>query len=164
MTNKQLADTLQTNPDRFVVADSAEPKSNDEIKSYGVKIIGAEKGKDSVNNGIQIVQGQRMFVTKRSVNVIKEYRNYLWETDKNDQILNVPEHAFSHSMDAIRYAITSFIKKPNKLGTTFYPQSSQPVGTVVGLPPELQGQTRETRDFLQEPVIHKQAFVHYPRI
>lgn len=112
LSNKQLWDVLSNQPSALCIADSAEPKSIDEIKSYGANIVGAEKGKDSVNNGIQLVQDQRISVTKRSVNIIKEYRNYLWETDKDGKILNVPEHAFSHSMDAGRYAMASIIKQP----------------------------------------------------
>jgi len=114
LSNKQIADIILNQETKaLVVADSAEPKSIDEIKSYGVNIVAAEKGKDSVNNGIQLVQDQRISVTKRSVNIIKEYRNYLWETDKDGKILNVPEHTWSHSMDAGRYAMASIIKKPN---------------------------------------------------
>lgn len=110
--NKQIADIILNQEDNVLtVADSAEPKSIDEIKSYGVNIIGAEKGKDSVCNGIQLVQEQRISVTKRSINIIREYRNYLWETDKNGNILNVPEKGFGHSMDGIRYGVTS-VKKP----------------------------------------------------
>lgn len=112
LSNKQIADIiLNKNTNKsLTVADSAEPKSIDEIASYGVTIIGGEKGKDSVAHGIQIVQRQRISVTKRSVNIIKEYRNYLWQTDRNGKILNVPEHQFSHSMDAIRYGVTNIIK------------------------------------------------------
>ena len=113
LSNKQIADILNNQPPKLVIADSAEPKSIDEIKSYGINILPTEKGKDSVNNGIQLVQDQRISVTKRSINIIKEYRNYLWETDKEGKILNEPEHIFSHSMDAIRYALSSIIKKPN---------------------------------------------------
>ena len=113
LSNKQIADILNNQPPKLVIADSAEPKSIDEIKSYGINILPAEKGKDSVNNGIQIVQDQRISITKRSINIIKEYRNYLWETDKEGKILNTPEHTFSHSMDAIRYGLSSIIKKPN---------------------------------------------------
>ena len=113
LSNKQLADILNNQQPKLVIADSAEPKSIDEIKAYGINIIGAEKGKDSVNNGIQIVQDQRISISKRSINIIKEYRNYLWETDKEGKILNEPEHTFSHSMDAGRYAMSSIIKKPN---------------------------------------------------
>lgn len=112
LSNKQLADILLNQPQALVIADSAEPKSIDEIKIHGVNILPAEKGPDSVRNGIQLVQDQRISVTKRSVNVIKEYRNYLWETDRDGKILNEPEHTFSHSMDAIRYAISSIVKKP----------------------------------------------------
>lgn len=107
LSNKQIADIIlnQTNPQTLVIPDSAEPKSNDELISYGVNLIPANKGQGSVSHGIQVVQSQRISVTKRSVNVIREYRNYLWETDKDGKILNVPEHPYSHSMDAIRYAM-----------------------------------------------------------
>jgi len=109
LSNKQIADILlnQEMPQTMVVADSAEPKSNDELVSYGVNVLPANKGQGSVLQGIQYVQHQRISVTKRSVNIIREYRNYLWETDKNGKILNEPEHTFSHSMDAIRYAMES---------------------------------------------------------
>ena len=108
LSNKQIADIINNKELSIVIADSAEPKSIDEIKSYGVNIQPCIKGKDSVNQGIQFVQDQRISVTKRSYNIIKEYRNYLWETDKDGKILNKPEHTFSHSMDAIRYGLDSF--------------------------------------------------------
>lgn len=111
LSNKQIADTLLNYPLCLTVADSAEPKSIAEISSFGINIIPAEKGKDSVANGIQIVQDERISMTKNSSNIIKEYRNYLWRTDKDGKILNVPEQGFDHTMDAIRYGITS-IKRP----------------------------------------------------
>lgn len=119
LSNKQLADTILNESQALVIADSAEPKSIDEIRSYNVNILPAEKGKDSVNSGIQLVQDQRISITKRSTNLIKEYRNYLWETDKDGKIINEPEHTFSHSMDALRYAIVSLIKPP-KVGFTIH--------------------------------------------
>lgn len=111
MSNKQLSDVIRNLENTLSVADSAEPKSIDEIKSYGVNIIPAQKGPGSVSHGIQFVQHQRISVTKRSINIIREYRNFLWKTDKNGKILNVPEHAFSHSMDAIRYGFSSYKEK-----------------------------------------------------
>ena len=123
LKNKQIADILLNQPQALVIADSAEPKSIDEIKGYGVTILPAEKGKDSVSNGIQLVQDQRISVTKRSVNVIKEYRNYLWETDRDGKILNIPEGIWNHSMDAGRYAMSSIIKQPS----TIIPPASSPV-------------------------------------
>lgn len=113
MSNKQIADLILNlpNPQTLVIADSAEPKSIDEIKSYGVNIIGATKGQGSVMQGIQFVQDQRISLTKRSINTIKCYRNYLFKTDKDGKILNEPEHTFSDPMDAIRYGFSNY--RPN---------------------------------------------------
>lgn len=105
LSNKQIAEILTNQPKALVIPDSAEPKSNDELIAYGINVLPAQKGKGSVNHGIQVVQDQRISVTKRSVNIIKEYRNYLWETDKDGKILNVPEGGWDHAMDAGRYAM-----------------------------------------------------------
>lgn len=109
MSNKAIADFLlnQPNPSTLVIGDSAEPKSNDELSGYGVTILPAQKGPGSITQGIQLVQSQPIYITKRSVNLIKEYRNYLWKTDKDGRILNVPEDFNNHHMDGVRYAIQS---------------------------------------------------------
>lgn len=107
LNNSQIADIIKSQPHALVVADSAEPKSIAEISLHGVSIVPTDKGKDSVNNGIQQVQAQRISVTKRSLNIIREYRNYLWMTDRDGKIINEPGAGFDHSMDAIRYAITN---------------------------------------------------------
>lgn len=105
-SNKRIADVLNNLESKaMVVADSAEPKSIDEILMYGVNITPANKGKDSVNHGIQLIQDQRISVTKRSINLIKEYRNYLWKIDKDGRILDVPEGGLDHLLDAGRYAM-----------------------------------------------------------
>jgi phage terminase large subunit len=87
----------------IVYADSAEPKSIDEIRRYGIDIRGAKKGKDSINYGISIMQDQNYLVTKHSTNVIKELRYYSWEKDKNGAKINKPIDNFNHAIDAIRY-------------------------------------------------------------
>lgn len=110
LSNKQIADILANIDHALVIADSAEPKSIDELKSYGINILPCEKGRDSVRNGIALVQDQKISVTKRSTNIIKEYRNYLWATDKQGAILNVPESGFDHTLDAARYAVASIVK------------------------------------------------------
>jgi len=111
LSNRTIADILLNEPERaLVVADSAEPKSIDEIASYGVNIIGAHKGKGSVYQGIQYVQAQKIYVTARSIKTIKAYRNYLWMKDKDDKIINEPDdtiHEWSNPMDAIRYGLES---------------------------------------------------------
>lgn len=105
LTNKQIADILLNLPQTLVMADSAEPKSIDEIKGYGISILPAQKGQGSVHQGISYVQSQQISVTKRSLNIIHEYRNYMWKTDKDGKILDVPEKGFDHSMDAVRYGM-----------------------------------------------------------
>lgn len=107
LSNRQIADIILNQPKALVIPDSAEPKSNDELVSYGVNLLPANKGQGSVLQGIQYVQHQRCSMTKRSVNIIKEYRNFLWKTDKNGKILNEPEHEFKHAMDAISYGLES---------------------------------------------------------
>ena len=115
MSNKQLADTLRAleHPSTLVIADSSEPKSIDEIKNYGVPVIGAVKGQGSVNQGIQLVQGLPVSITRRSQRTIEEYRKYLWKTDKEDNILNTPIDLWNHSMDAGRYAMQSLYPHAN---------------------------------------------------
>lgn len=108
MSNKQIADTLLSQEQStLVIADSAEPKSIDEIGTYRINIQAATKGPGSVNQGVQFVQDQQISMTSRSLNIIKEYRNYLWDTDKDGKIINIPEGGFDHCMDAIRYALSS---------------------------------------------------------
>lgn len=109
LSNKQIADILLNRDRALVIADSAEPKSIDEISSYGVPIAPSLKGPGSILKGIQYVQDQKVFITKRSVNTLKEYRNYLWMTDKEGKIINEPDVGFDHHMDAIRYAINSLV-------------------------------------------------------
>ena len=115
ISNQNLADTLKNEPKAIIVADSAEPKSIDEIKGYMLSIIPAQKGRDSVCFGIEVVQQERISITKRSINVIKEYRNYLWQVDRDGHVLNVPEEPFHYSMDAVRYGIASLAPAINRM-------------------------------------------------
>lgn len=107
LSNKQIADHLNNLPDILTIADSAEPKSIDELITYGIQAMGATKGQGSITQGIQYVQEKRVSMTKRSTNIIKEYRNYLWKVDKDGHQVGTPEDMFNHSMDAIRYAFDS---------------------------------------------------------
>lgn len=107
MSNRQIADYVlnSASPNALIIADSAEPKSIAEMQEHGLNIIGAAKGQGSVNQGIQWVQDQRMSVTKASTNVIKAYRNYMWQTDRDGKIIDKPDHRLSDAMDAVRYAM-----------------------------------------------------------
>jgi len=107
LSNKDIADIYLNLDTSLVVADSAEPKSIDEIKSYGVNMIGSQKGQGSVLQGIQYVQEQKIFVTKRSTNIKAEQRGYLWLTNKDGKIINEPQPFKNHLMDASRYGMES---------------------------------------------------------
>lgn len=131
LSNKQIADLLNNQPKALVIADSAEPKSIDEIMSYGVNIQPTLKGKDSVLHGIQYVQDQRVSMTKRSLNLIKEYRNYLWQTDKDGKIINEPDVIFNHAMDALRYALESF--KPSTESYSHPISNYKPIDSILGI-------------------------------
>lgn len=112
LSNKQIADILNNQPKALVMADSAEPKSIDEIKLYGVNVLGTVKGKDSVNQGIQYVQDQQISITKHSTYTIDENRRYMWLSDKDGEVTNVPMETWNHAMDAIRYGFESL--RPRK--------------------------------------------------
>jgi phage terminase large subunit len=144
LSNKQIADTLEAHDKALVIADSAEPKSIAEIASFGINIVGCEKGRDSVRNGIQIVQDQRISVTKRSTNIINEYRNYLWETDANGKVLNIPEQGFDHSLDAIRYAIVSM----PKVYSTLTPQEKEDLIFRQAMMRKTQGREKKRKGLL----------------
>jgi len=94
----------------ITIGDSSEPKSIEEIKDFGVKIIGAVKGPDSIDFGIQLMQGVHLYVTARSVNLIKELRNYAWRVDKKTgKSMNVPIDDWNHALDAARYGISDVL-------------------------------------------------------
>lgn len=132
-SNRTIADVILNQVEQVLtIADSSEPKSIDEIAEYGVQIVGAQKGAGSVYQGIQYVQGQKVFVTKRSLKTIKAQRNYVFFTDpKTGKITNDPDdavHEWSNPMDACRYALDSFrirkkFKQNNNVGGVkgYYP-------------------------------------------
>ena len=115
LSNTEISDIFKNQEDNaLVIADCAEPKSIAEIKAYKINIVGCVKGADSVRNGIQFIQDLKISVTNSSLNIIKEYRNFLWMTDKNGKILNIPEEGWDHSMDAIRYGFSIKKKESNR--------------------------------------------------
>lgn len=96
-----------------IFADAAEPKSIDELYSYGWNIKAAPKGQDSILAGIQRVNQYKLHVTERSINIIKELKNYKYIEDKNGILTAKPIDSFNHAMDAIRYAVMSKLTVDN---------------------------------------------------
>jgi phage terminase large subunit len=113
LSNKAIADILKPYGG-LVVCDSAEPKSIADLRSYGINATPCVKGKDSIINGIQKIQAlDRIHITKRSTNLIKEFRGYVWKTDRNGVALNEPIDFLNHGVDAIRYILSHVIVSPN---------------------------------------------------
>lgn len=111
LSNKKIADTVKNmgyGKER-ITADSAEPKSIDELKSLGLRVKGAAKGKDSIKNGIQWIQDLEIIIHPSCVNFITEISNYTWDQDRFGNKLNVPIDDFNHLMDAMRYALEKYI-------------------------------------------------------
>ena len=98
-----------------IYADSAEPKTIDELRRYGFNIKGASKGKDSISFGIDILQQNDFKVTETSTNLIKELRSYTWDKDRQGATLNKPIDAFNHAIDAMRYFAMMTFKKQTKV-------------------------------------------------
>lgn len=97
-----------------ITADCAEPKSIDELYDFGLYgIKRSRKGKDSINNGIQFIQDFKIIIHPVCVNFLTEISNYQWDKDKFDKPINKPIDDFNHLMDAMRYALESYIKGDN---------------------------------------------------
>lgn len=98
-----------------VIADSAEPKSIEELKRLGLKIEPAMKGPDSIKNSIDILKRYTINVTRGSVNLRKELDNYKWKVDKaTGKPTNEPIDAFNHALDALRYVALNRLNHGNK--------------------------------------------------
>lgn len=115
LTNRDIDEKLRFNAvDRKeIFADSAEPKSIEELYRMGWNIKPSTKGQGSVNIGIDMMKRYKLYVTKDSVNMIKEFRNYKWQQDKNGNILNIPVDMFNHTIDAVRYGLYDKLARPN---------------------------------------------------
>lgn len=116
MTNPDIARKVkEENLQRLnIVADSAEQKSIVELQHSGLSVEPADKGPDSIKNGIDILNRYQINVTKRSLNLIRELRNYKWKTDVDGKPMNVPIDKFNHAIDAVRYVALNKLSAKNR--------------------------------------------------
>jgi phage terminase large subunit len=104
LLNSELSNIMkQSGVKGEIFADSAEPKSIQELKRYGHQVKPVEKGKDSVNYGIQILQQKRMLVTRRSTNILDEFSKYMWKKNRDGGYEKTPVDYANHACDALRY-------------------------------------------------------------
>jgi phage terminase large subunit len=115
MLNTEISNLLKSyDVDNIIYADSAEPKSIAELNSYGHTVLPCMKGRDSIVYGINLINQNEIYVTTRSVNMIKELQNYIWLKTKDGETLNKPIDAYNHCIDAMRYAITAQLDNPHR--------------------------------------------------
>lgn len=111
LSNKKIADLVTSMGYRKerITADSAEPKSIDELNTLGLRVSAAKKGKDSILNGVQWIQDLEIIIHPRCGNFLTEISNYTWDEDKFGNKLNKPIDDFNHLMDAMRYGLEQYI-------------------------------------------------------
>lgn len=114
MLNEDIVAVLKEEGARApIYADSAEPKTNADISRYGFNVTGSYKATKKAEQ-LQLIKGYKLKVTKRSLNVIRELRGYVWQKDKNGDLLNEPIGVQDHSMDAFRYGVFPYLENQAK--------------------------------------------------
>lgn len=112
LTNDDIADKMKSLGIKGqIVADSAEPKSIEEIKRKGFNIIPSVKGPDSIRSGVNILNQKQVFLTEDSTNGIYESQNYVYKLDRNKLPTNEPEDINNHFCDGLRYIATDQLSK-----------------------------------------------------
>lgn len=116
---RELREEEARGEDGFVYSESADPRLVDEIAVGGIVIYPVQKGAGSIVAGISKMQDMEVFVTKRSLNLQNELRNYVWAKDKDGRYINRPEDHDNHAVDAARYfvlgALMGKVMKPQNV-------------------------------------------------
>jgi len=106
MTNQDIAERIkELELQGEIVADSAEPKSIEELSRGGVLVRGANKGPDSIRAGIDLLRRYKINIHPSSENLIKEFKNYKYKQDKDGNYSNDPVDRFNHGVDSLRYFV-----------------------------------------------------------
>ena len=123
LTNSDIVNRLQSfnvKSNECIVADSAEPKSIQDLTNAGYYVEGAMKGKDSITNSIDRLQQYQIYVTASSLNLIKELRNYAWAKQKDGSQVNAPIDSYNHAIDALRYVALNKLSQFEGNGEYFF--------------------------------------------
>lgn len=117
LTNPDIAQVLKTNgidSSMQIIADSAEPKSIQELRNFGFNVEPSQKGADSIKIGIDILQRYKLNITRRSKNIRKELLAYKWKQNNDGQPVNEPVDHFNHALDPIRYIALNKLAQTRK--------------------------------------------------
>jgi phage terminase large subunit len=118
LTNSDIAKKLThfgINRQMRIIADSAEPKSIEDLRRFGFTVEGAKKGKDSIINSIDTLKQHTLNITKTSVNTLKEFRAYKWSVDSSGKSINTPVDFNNHCIDAIRYVALNCFNRSSEI-------------------------------------------------
>ena len=130
LTNADIARKLgefDISKNTEIVADSAEPKSIEELKRSGWHVKGAKKGADSIKHSIDLLKRYKINITRHSVNLRKELDRYKWREDKTGRAINEPVDTFNHLIDPLRYvALNKLNTNRSKNVRTLLPQAGRP--------------------------------------
>lgn len=116
MLTAEIISELKQQRQTKVISESADPRLVQEIYRAGINIHPVVKFQGSVEAGLAKMQEYRIVITKRSANIIKEFRNYTYSQDKEGKWLNTPIDVWNHAIDAIRYVVMNEV-----LGGTKHP-------------------------------------------
>jgi len=116
MLNRDISNFIKNNEiNCYIYADSAEPKSIAEIRLSGIDVFPVTKGRDSIVYGINLINQNKVFITRRSKNLKKELEGYVWMKDKQGNTLQKPNPLNGdHAIDAARYVMMMVLENPNR--------------------------------------------------
>ncbi|MET3498514.1 phage terminase large subunit [Mucilaginibacter rubeus] len=139
LTNTDISSKLKEAGVGFnceIIADSAEPKSIEELKRLGWRVTAAKKGADSVKNSIDILKRYKINITRNSTNLRNELNRYKWRVDVTGKTINEPVDSWNHLIDPLRYIALNKLKinGTGKLQSRLpHRQSIQQTGVLHGL-------------------------------
>ena len=124
MLTTDIIEALRPYRNYKIISESADPRLVKEIKNADYSIVAVTKGQGSVMEGLTKMLEYEICITRRSENIIKEFKNYTYAQNKDGAFLNVPIDAFNHAIDATRYVFLEEIlgrnRKPKDLTGIFY--------------------------------------------
>lgn len=124
MLTTDIIEALRPYRNYKIISESADPRLVKEIKNADYSIVAVTKGQGSVMEGLTKMLEYEICITRRSENIIKEFKNYTYAQNKDGAFLNVPIDAFNHAIDATRYVFLEEIlgrnRKPKDLTGMFY--------------------------------------------
>lgn len=120
MLTSDIIKELKINNINRIISESADPRMIQEIKNAGINAIPVDKFQGSIQAGITKMLEYKFCITRRSTNIIKEFKNYTYQQDKDGKWLNMPIDAFNHAIDAIRYVFLTDVLGHNRKKQNLY--------------------------------------------